>query len=74
LRLLEALKAVWAGYPAETKAVPLKVDIALLDLHERSDQTRSLFDDLETCDRLNAAVDRLISRYGRNAVNFGGAQ
>jgi hypothetical protein len=66
LRLLEPLKTVWAGCPAGTKAVPLKVGIALLDLHERSDQTRSLFDNIETRDRLN-------SRYDRNVVYFGGA-
>lgn len=73
LRLLETLKILWADYPAGTKAIPLKVGVALLDLHEQSDQLRSLFDDLQTRDRLNAAVDRLNSRYGKNAVYFGGA-
>ncbi len=73
LRLLEALKALWAGYPVEIKAAPMKVGITLLDLHERSDQSRSLFDDLEIRDRLNAAMDRLNSRYGKNAAYFGGA-
>lgn len=73
LRLLEALKTLWAGYPAGPRAAPLKVGITLLDLHERPDQSRSLFYALETRDRLNAAVDRLNSRYGRNTVYFGGA-
>lgn len=73
LQLLEALKALWAGYPPGTKVAPLKVGITLFDLHERSGQSRSLFFGLETRDRLNTAVDRLNSRYGRNAVYFGGA-
>ncbi|MBI1964926.1 MAG: DNA polymerase [Betaproteobacteria bacterium] len=72
LRLLEALKALWAGYPAGV-AAPLKVSITLLDLHEQSNQSRSLFDNVEARNRLNAAIDWLNQRYGRNTVYFGGA-
>jgi len=73
LQLLSTLKTLWSGYPVVVKVAPLKIGITLLDLHARSDQSRSLFDDLEIRDRLNAAVDRVNSRYGKNAVYFGGA-
>jgi len=73
LLLVDALKAVWSGYPTRSTAVPLRVGITLLDLQDRSAQSRSLFDNLETRDRLNHAIDKLNSRYGRNAVYFGGA-
>ena len=72
LRLLEALKALWAGYPAGA-AAPLKIGVTLGDLHEQSDQSRSLFGDVETRSQLNAAVDRLNQRYCKNTVYFGGA-
>ncbi len=73
LRLVEALKALWTAYPAEAKTAPLKVGITLIDLRGQSDRSRSLFDDAEVRDRLNAAIDRLNSRYGKNTVYFGGA-
>lgn len=73
LRLLEALKSLWANYPPAPKAPPLRVGVTLLDLHEQAYQPRSLFEDLEVRDRLNAAIDGLNSRYGKNAVYFGGA-
>ena len=72
LRLLDALKTLWAGYPAKT-AAPLKVSVTLVDLREESGQSRSLFDNIEARNRLNAAIDRLNLRYGRNTVYFGGA-
>ncbi len=73
LQLVDALKTLWAGYPVRSATAPLRVGVTLLDLQERSAQSRALFDDLETRDRLNAAVDKLNSRYGRNAAYFGGA-
>lgn len=73
LRLLEALKHLWAQYPLHLKTPPLRVGVTLLDLHEQAHQSRSLFEDIEARDRLNAAIDGLNSRYGRNAIYFGGA-
>jgi len=73
LRLLDALKVLWANYPAGAKAAPLKVGITLVNLREQSDQSRSLFDNVEARNLLNATVDRLNLRYGKNAVYFGGA-
>jgi len=73
LQLLDVLNILWADYPAEGDAAPLKVGITLADLYEQSDQSRSLFDNIEARGRLNAAIDRLNLRYGKNTVYFGGA-
>lgn len=72
LRLLDALKALWASYPAMA-AAPLKVGVTLTDLLEQSNQSRLLFGSAETRSQLNATVDRLNMRYGKNTVYFGGA-
>lgn len=73
LRLLNALKILWAGYPAELKAVPLMVSITLYELDEQLNQSRSLFDNIEARNKLNATIDRLNLHYGKNTVYFGGA-
>lgn len=73
LRLLDALKALWAGYPAGLKAVPLMVSITLYELDEQFNQSRSLFDNIEARNKLNATIDRLNLHYGKNTVYFGGA-
>ena len=73
LQLLETFKVLWAAYPAGTQPAPLKVGLTLSDLHEQSDQSGSLFCNIEARDQLNAAIDRLNLRYGKNTVYFGGA-
>lgn len=72
LQLLDALKTLWPRY-AGPGAAPLKVGVTLADLREQSSQSRSLFHDIETRNRLNASIDRLNSKYGKNTVYFGGA-
>jgi len=73
LRLLDALKLLWTGYPVDAKAVPLRVNVTLVDLHGQSAQSRSLFEDVESRNRLNLVVDSLNLKYGKNTVYFGGA-
>ena len=72
LQMLGALKALWADYPARA-AAPLKVGVVLADLFEQAGQSLSLLPGAGTHDRLDAAVDRLNQRYGKNTVYFGGA-
>ncbi|HXE75045.1 MAG TPA: DNA polymerase [Candidatus Xenobia bacterium] len=73
LQLLEALGRAWSGYPEQPPSVPLAVGITLHELEEEIHQPRSLFDDVEARNRLNATMDRLNLRYGSNTVYFGGA-
>jgi DNA polymerase-4 len=72
LQFLDALKALWAHHPG-SRAAPVKVGIALADLRGQSSQSRSLFHDIEARNRLNASIDSLNSKYGKNTVYFGGA-
>jgi DNA polymerase-4 len=73
LQLIAALDLLWQGYPAASRIRPLAAGITLLELDTQLHQSCSLFDDLESRNRLNAAVDRLNMRYGMNTVYFGGA-
>jgi DNA polymerase-4 len=72
LQLLNALAIMWKKYP-KTKMVPLAVAITLLDLNEQTNQSWSLFDTGKSYDKLNAIIDSLNLRYGKNTVYFGGA-
>jgi len=71
-QLLNALATMWKKYP-KTKMVPLSVAITLLDLNEQTNQSWSLFDTGKSHDKLNAIIDSLNLRYGKNTVYFGGA-
>lgn len=73
LQLIAALDSLWQDYPAASRTKPMAAGITLLELDTHLHQSRSLFDDLESRNRLNAAVDRLNMRYGMNTVYFGGA-
>ena len=72
LKLLEALERLWAAYP-RTKATPLAVAVTLSRLDEQDHQSRSLFDEGRPHDKLNAAIDAVNLRYGKNSLYFGGA-
>ncbi len=72
LQLLNALATMWKKYP-KTKMVPLSVAITLSDLNEQTNQSWSLFDTGKSHDKLNAIIDSLNLRYGKNTVYFGGA-
>ena len=72
LQLLNALAAMWKKYP-KTKTAPLAVGITLSDLNEQTNQSWSLFDNGKSHDKLNAIIDSLNLRYGKNTVYFGGA-
>ncbi|MGH8751043.1 MAG: DNA polymerase Y family protein [Burkholderiales bacterium] len=72
LRLLKILEQLWQDY-RETKPVPLAVAVTLLELDEQAHQSRSLFDSGSNRDKLNAVIDSLNLRYGKNTLYFGGA-
>ena len=74
--LLAALDRVWQAYPAHASAEgwePMAIGVTLVDLSEARNQTLSLFGGSVESVRLNAAIDALNLRYGKNAVYFGGA-
>jgi DNA polymerase-4 len=73
LKLLEVLESLWRDYPRKGGLQPVSVAIALSRLDEQGHQLRSLFDEGRSHDKLNAIIDSLNLRYGRNTLYFGGA-
>jgi len=73
LEFLHVLSRLWAERP-KTKAVPLAVAVTLFNLSEEKSCSLSLFKNDRSRDRLNALIDELSLRYGKNTVYFGGAQ
>lgn len=71
LRLLEVLEALWRAFPPEGMQ-PLSVAVSLSRLDDQGHH-RSLFDESHAHDKLNAVIDALNLRYGRNTLYFGGA-
>ena len=74
LQLLEAFKRLWTARPI-TRTAPLAVSVTLTDLQAQTQQSRSLWDDHPQTahDQLNAVIDAVNLRYGKNALYFGGA-
>ena len=74
LQLLAAFEQLWARQPCG-KATPMAVGVSLGSLKEQTQQSRSLFDEAgqTSHDRLNAVLDAVNLRYGRNSLYFGGA-
>ena len=73
LEFLHALSRLWAERP-KTKAVPLAIAVTLFNLSEEKSCSLSLFKNDRSRERLNALIDKLNLRYGKNTVYFGGAQ
>lgn len=80
--LLQALRRAWQTYPRpvmRTRHVlandlqPFFVSVTLVQLSAAAARTRSLFDDDESDDKLNQALDQLNLKYGKGTVYFGGA-
>ena len=74
LAFLHALTALWHTRPANR--TPYAVAVALTLLDDAAHQTLNLFTDGHTQaqhDKLNAALDAINLRYGKNALYFGGA-
>lgn len=73
LKLLGVLESLWQDFPRKGGLQPLAVAVALSRLDEQGHQVRSLFDEGRSHDKLNAIIDSLNLRYGRNTLYFGGA-
>ena len=74
LQLMQAFELLWARQP-HCKAAPMATGISLGAIEEQTQQSRSLFDEpgRVSHDRLNAVIDAVNLRYGRNSLYFGGA-
>ncbi len=74
LQLMQAFEQLWMRQP-NSKAAPMATGISLGALEEQTQQSRSLFDEPGRInhDRLNAVIDAVNLRYGRNSLYFGGA-
>lgn len=73
LELIHALEQAWLDYPLG-KRVPLAVGIIFGRLSVPEEQAPSLFgDDSPKHDQLDAVMDALNLRYGKNTLYFGGA-
>ncbi len=73
LQLLEALELLWRDFPAKSQSPPHGVAVALTQIDEQSHGSRSLFDQGRSHDKLNAVIDSVNLRYGRQTLYFGGA-
>ncbi len=72
LTLTGVLELLWQKKPA-VRDDPLAVGITLTRLVDAAHHTPSLFDTGIARSKLNAAVDKLNARFGKNAVYFGAA-
>jgi DNA polymerase-4 len=73
LQLIRALGLAWQDYPAG-KCAPIVVGISFDKLSTPTEQPLSLFDyATPKHDKLNAVMDAMNLRYGKNALYFGGA-
>lgn len=73
LQFVHVLDQLWRDFPQRKAAVPCAVAITLGALEEPTRHTPSLFEADRQPDKLNAIVDTLNLRYGKNTVYFGGA-
>lgn len=71
LAFLHALDALWRQRPK--KRAPFAVGVALTALDDAAHRSRDLFDDGHDHDRLNAVIDAVNLRFGKNTLYFGGA-
>ncbi len=71
MRLTGELLRLWNARPPEFP--PLKVGVAFFHLRSVTAYTPDLFEDVPVRAPLDAAVDRLNAKYGRDTVFFGGA-
>lgn len=70
--LLRAFKKVWSRRPM-TAEPPLGVGVTLFHLVHKDNATLALFHEGPGREKLNAALDALNQRYGKNSVYFAGA-
>lgn len=76
--LLMALDRAWTSYPEQAEVLgwmPQRVGVILVELQDATNETRALFGASPGKEghQLNAALDELNLRYGKNTLYFGGA-
>lgn len=71
LAFLHALGALWPQRPGRKK--PLAVAVALTALDAAAHRSRDLFAQSRDHEKLDAAMDAINLRYGKNSLYFGGA-
>jgi len=72
VEFLRILRILWERRPAHNPP-PLAVGVTLTHLVEEQNRTPSLFDKSNARHDLNAMIDRINNRYGKNAIYFAGA-
>jgi DNA polymerase-4 len=73
LALLDVLNRLWREFPGKSQSPPHGVAVALTEIDAQSHGSRSLFDQGRSHDKLNAVIDSVNLRYGRQTLYFGGA-
>jgi DNA polymerase IV len=73
IELLTALDACWTERPQRPRLQLLQVVVNLSDLLEAKQVSRDLFDERPDRDQLFATLDRLNSRFGKNAAYLAGS-
>lgn len=76
--MLFALDHAWAAYPEQAEALgwlPFAVGVNLVDVQDAVNETRQLFagDQENEGHQLNAALDAVNLRFGKNTLYFGSA-
>lgn len=71
--ILAGLEHLWKDFPKKKRQIPLAVSITLTDFIDADARTPSLFESHEQPDKLNAVIDSLNVRFGKNKLYFGGA-
>ncbi|MGZ3158524.1 MAG: DinB/UmuC family translesion DNA polymerase, partial [Burkholderiaceae bacterium] len=76
--LLFALDHAWNNYPEQAEMLgwmPFRVGVMLIGLEDAKNETHALFGSAQEKEshQLNAALDALNLRYGKNTLYFGGA-
>ncbi|TAK92092.1 MAG: DNA polymerase [Burkholderiaceae bacterium] len=71
--ILKGLEHLWRDFPKGRQQIPLAVSMTLTDLTDATALTPSLFESHQSQDQLNAVIDSLNLRFGKNTLYFGGA-
>jgi DNA polymerase-4 len=73
LTLIHTMQTLWEKFPERRQATPLQVAIVFGDLLPEGAASGALFAEDLGRKRLDEAIDRLNTRFGKRAAYFGGA-